>query len=856
MSPSGKTLRLLNHFPDFYRSGDNLQQLLTVLSEALEGGEADLIRVMRSHFVDTANSTGSQGFLNHQRGDLDKLFALYLEKLGGTSQLVQVNVQFQTEDILQLEALVSSLSVINEAKPSAPPLIKLAPLTLDFAQIPEAAEYAISILQRYCSSHARLAIDQWRQPVATLVRLIVGQDALSLYLKEHLPQKTLTKLHRYQGAVPVPPDLLQSFTDDINWQLEQRSLLTAFQQRLNQIKLGHICQQSRDLAQQPDLNLAPDSLPHALALTLRRRLPLPLQKQLFKGEISGVELTAAVRPLFQQLFQNAELVVNLSAIAQNPASVSPAPDNLQLSLTAVQTILQAATAVLSQLLTNKGDALPLLPVLPPLVVGLMRQPIGNRLIRLNRLLLEISYPYDVTASQIPSQTQAQSALQTLLNKVILPDPGLYARNAAFFQSIAIDDEAQQLIQLQTLQTLLPHRLNRLLLEAAFPTELQKSYVPYRERLRELIQVLQRGASTRQGIQDIVAANLGIFGRSAAAVSARKTIQIEEFRPQLYQTTSQVQPFSNEASEITELQRVSLNNPNLEEVAVSLRLKLKDGRESAEEEDDDRPKTNLAPLSGLRWVSPETGVFFVYYGSLSVGDDLWLLADGRLLLNGSAIAPPAPPGAPKAVGKLPALTLPVGQSDWYIDALVGEVPSLLGQAQFDFARFDQLQDSARPITADQASRYRIRVTCDLIQLTPGTFSVRVPWDIPGFTDRFEAGVDHPRSQIPAIINRVRAAGVDFAIAYVKTFTERHLLQTWLTIKPAYRSSHPLFDQVAQQLPNAPPHFVEYHAMEEHDFDTTSEKEPYGPDGIQHQMSDRLLFSGVFDYTEFDSGNRFA
>lgn len=91
-----------------------------------------------------------------------------------------------------------------------------------------------------------------------------------------------------------------------------------------------------------------------------------------------------------------------------------------------------------------------------------------------------------------------------------------------------------------------------------------------------------------------------------------------------------------------------------------------------------------------------------------------------------------------------------------------------------------------MTAAQARNYTFIVNSDLVGLTPGCFQINVPWDIPGFTDRFDDNTDHPRRQIPGIINRVRAAGTHFAIAYTKTFRDRHALHTQLTLIPAYRS----------------------------------------------------------------------
>mgnify|MGYP005846007779 CR=1 FL=1 len=857
MPLSGKALSLIRHFPDFYSasSGPQFQQLITVLSEALDRGEADLMRVLRSHFVDTAGNTGSQGFLKAQRGDLDQLFALYLERLGGTSQLIQVNAQFQPDDLLQLEALVRAI-----AHPQAIEHSETAPdsrivLCCDVQRrFRDHAANKLAQVQRFDVTHARLSPEQWRQPGGMLVRLLVVQDALAVDLKQRLSPPTLAQLQAYQGEEPVPPALLAAFTADINQQLTQRHLPRAFRERQQQIFLAQGLKSTVESLQAGD-GFLPDAIATQLARALRKRLPLPLQKPLFTA--SQVPLTAdfarQLVPALQTLLQKPEMVASFGAIAQGVATVPPVPTNLELSDPAVDTLLTAALTAMTRLLAGPEDPLPSPPTLPPFVEDLrQRQPVGSDLMRLNRLLLEASYPYFVPASDIPSEAEARAAVVALLNQAILPDPDFYRRHQSFFDATGLDAEAQHLIEQQARSPLpLPHvqRLNRLLLEAAFPTELQKSYVPYRERLRELIQVLQRGASTRQGIQDIVAANLGIFGDTPAAVAARQTIEIEEYQPRLFRPAPvSVQPFTARAPEPALPQTLTLENPNVDPTPVTLRLRLEDNRTET--------NTDLAPLTQVSWISPTTGTYFTYYGSLAVGDELWVLADGRLLLNGVAIAPPAALDTPTDAASLPTLVLPVGTSDWRIEALIGELPGRLGQAQFDFARFDQTQNRATTLSPEQARRYRFRVTYELTHLTPGTFLIKVPGAIPGFTDRFDAEGDHPSSQVAAIINRVRAAGIDFAIAYVQTFTEYHRITDWLTVEPAYRASHPLFDQIAGQLPDQPLHFLEHHGIEEEDFEAASELKPYGTASVQHQMSDRLVLSGAFDYTRFDWGNTFA
>ena len=90
----GGTRRIIRHFPHFFQSEEydnTFYRLMEVFGSMLDLAEEDLLKVMRSHWVDTADNLTreEEGFL--LPGDLDKLFALYLESLGGTSLLKQRN---------------------------------------------------------------------------------------------------------------------------------------------------------------------------------------------------------------------------------------------------------------------------------------------------------------------------------------------------------------------------------------------------------------------------------------------------------------------------------------------------------------------------------------------------------------------------------------------------------------------------------------------------------------------------------------------------------------------------------------------------------------------------------------------
>ena len=84
---------ILGKFPSFYRKDDgvatNLQQLIQPFGDMIDQAEEDLLKVMRSHFVNKANNEGSEGLDTSNKGDLDYILSLYLQHLGGTSMLKQ-----------------------------------------------------------------------------------------------------------------------------------------------------------------------------------------------------------------------------------------------------------------------------------------------------------------------------------------------------------------------------------------------------------------------------------------------------------------------------------------------------------------------------------------------------------------------------------------------------------------------------------------------------------------------------------------------------------------------------------------------------------------------------------------------
>jgi len=367
--------------------------------------------------------------------------------------------------------------------------------------------------------------------------------------------------------------------------------------------------------------------------------------------------------------------------------------------------------------------------------------------------------------------------------------------------------------------------------------------PYRQRLKALIRVLRQGAATQQGIRDIVAANLGIFDDTPASMVAKEQIKIEEFLPQQYTQTFTVQPYTGlssgfssgpstdnapESSASQNEHFFTLNNPNVIPTRAGFQLTVIDRRPPAEPteptESTEIARLPLQPLINVQIVNADTQERFTFDGMLPINDVLRVSPDGILSRNGTTIPTKSLPP-----------WLPQHTSRWYIRAQLGQLAGRLDQSLFDLAKFDKVSASPAFLTPEQAINYGIVVQAELIQQRPASFRVKVPWDIPGYTNKFGELGDHPRRQIPNIIEKVKAAGVVAVIAYEKRWTERHEHTARLGV---VRSP-----------------FLEHHDIQESNFDIGSQLMP-AADGDHHQLADQLHLSGVFDYTTFDSGNRFG
>jgi hypothetical protein len=171
-------------------------------------------------------------------------------------------------------------------------------------------------------------------------------------------------------------------------------------------------------------------------------------------------------------------------------------------------------------------------------------------------------------------------------------------------------------------------------------------------------------------------------------------------------------------------------------------------------------------------------------------------------------------------------LPLGQSEWLIEADIGNPQVTFDSTLFDFSLFES--NATNPITSEeQAKSYSLVVTFSFYQITPGGFTVKIPWQIPGYSDRFDESLDHPRHQIQSLIEKVKASGICAKIAYEQQFKEDHQIEEKLLFRGKGR-------------------FSEDHNMTD-EFDGRSQQSLRS----EQEMSDTFLTSSVFDYTYFDT-----
>jgi len=311
-------------------------------------------------------------------------------------------------------------------------------------------------------------------------------------------------------------------------------------------------------------------------------------------------------------------------------------------------------------------------------------------------------------------------------------------------------------------------------------------VLYRQRIKGLIQILKNGASTREGIIAIVAANLGIYGDAPETVAARNLINIEEYLPR---------PFTEKTLDVALYEIFAVQSANPEETLLDIQI-----------------TTNFAQIFPLRhltleelftgakmeWISPHVNAGGNTQITLQISGEQVNLY--RIMPNNTLVPITGTFSIPQG-----GLKLPPGVSQWQIRSEVGEY----GELPEDTPAMhpNRTFNNSKAIFAPAEPVFEVQFS--YIKIQPATFMVHIPWDIPGYTELIDQQPDQPRLQIPYIVKRVKAAGVWAGVAYHKTFAE------------------------TQDMSES--------------FDLQSEDQTYQDN---QNMSDNFFFGGVFDVTRYD------
>lgn len=704
---TGKARGILLRLPHFYApdtAGPLLLEVVDTIGRSLERGETDLYGVLRAHHVQTADNEGAGGYTAppEQRGDLDRILALYLEALGGTSSLVRVSPAF-TARSLYVRRLASLL--LEPAYPLRPYLEGTLPRT------------TWEMLRRWDVSSARF--HDGEVTAQLVMDLLLGRSPLARYLEGRLDPHARALLNQYAGG-EVDPALAQA-------------IAAAFNARV---------------LSDPQLYPRNAEIFDALAL--------PEDAARLRNGIHGAFLRARAAELGADAARQ-------TAEALEWAEVVPTPP-------------------------------------------------GDDLVRLNRQLLEAAsadprYPWAFAPRGIPAPTTRPGAAETAapgLRDVLVADFNRLLQDPELARPENLEPEvASALPELRRRYAGRPEWLNRALLELSFPRAVESGYAPYRDRLLQLIQVLRRGASTRRGIVDVVAANLGLVGDDPEARRARELIEVREYDPRQVSFFNGTVPFWGE---------VVIHNPNQVATRAEFRLTMRAA-----------PYTEL---TNVRLTETASRASVEWPGRFRAGDRL-SLSGSTVLLNGIA------PGEALA-RPVPLLPPGPGPSTWRFDADV-VVPGAPPVRAWPVGRFDGESGAAaifdRAVLAPEEPAVELEVLST--EYHPGTFTVRIPWEIPGFTDRFDAA-DHPRTQILGLVQRVKAAGVEAHVAYWQGFSEDHAVHEALGL----RLAGPLLTQ-------------------EHGLADTPLRATSRQSGREDQdTEDSLVLSGVFDTTRFDTLNTFA
>ncbi|MCA2702135.1 MAG: hypothetical protein IM500_17450 [Microcystis sp. M179S2] len=773
-----------------------------------------------------------------------------LAELGGTSQLTTVNPEFQPRDFTQISLLVKEL--VDSENPLS---------SYIFTKI-KLFENTENLINKYHVNNSYFS-KNFQFQALLIVKFIIGEDAFTSYLRDKLSAETKEKLFNYDGSASVNTDLNLVLIKEFNKILqEDRNLYKYLQQRNLQI----------NLLQQITQGLDPVKI--VLAKGLYRRLSLDIQRILsrqnppFQPQDITPEIEIDLKNQLKALFKNISFVQQLLAVINQAEAATTF-----LSTQAINSLLEIGKISLSSLLSVPENTTNIeIAKLSPAAEYLLSQVIvGDDLIRLNRMLLESVYPEEIPSSKTPTAIEVAQQLAQAFNQKILTDDKFYENNKESFTFKSLSLEIQSLIQSKSQIK----RLNRLLLETAYPTYLEKNITVYRKRLQRLIDVLKSGASTKEGIVKIVAANLGMstddsqeikpwesylfdipitlesflskltvpaelqqvfrekglilaFGTTIVLEKSqqcwlltdasqgqvyrilkkngtlkvyRQLIRVIEFFPELVFHKYTIHPH---------IDKFDVQNSNAVPGIPAIQIKILDNRNN--------PQGSLSPLTNIVLKNITNNQSIKYEASLNINEILLILPDGSAMVNGVTI--PKPP----LVGAMPSL--PLGQSEWSIEADIGNPQVTFDRTLFDFSLFEKTENN--PLKSEQqAKSYSLEVTFSFYQITPGGFTVKIPWQIPGYSDRFDESLDHPRNQIQSLIEKVKASGICAKIAYEQQFQEDHQIQEKLLFqgKGKFSEDHNITDE----------------------FDGRSQQSLRS----EQEMSDTFLTSAVFDYTYFDT-----
>ncbi|RLT44683.1 MAG: hypothetical protein DWI57_02725, partial [Chloroflexi bacterium] len=564
---TGKTHGILERLPHFFHAqeaGELLVQFVDLFGRSLERAETDIYQVLRAHQVETADNVGSRGYTapSEQRGDLDKIFALYLEAIGGTTQLVKMSPRF-TNRSLQTRRLAALLQETGSDF--------IAQLKTGFRPATRA------LLERFAVDNGWFQAEEIQPGFA--LTLLVGRSStpvpvpqnIATYIRDRLSPATRVLLESYRGDGEMDARLALALAGDLN----------------------------REILRDPGF--------------YRKNA----------DEFDQHELGQTAWPLLRGIYR--EFLRQRHVREADPVR---------------------REGLLAQL--DEAEA--------------TDTPPGDDLARLNRTLLERAFPFDartrpwgLLSRQIPPLAEVRAALVDEFNRLLT---GKELFRADWFPEL---EEAYPALAER-------HQhdrawLNRLVLEAAFPTALEKSYTPYQQRLRGLIQVLRQGASTRSGIIALVAANLGIVEDTPAARRQRQRIRIDEFAP-VQETTAfaGVQVYSRFRPENPRSQ-IRMVNPNLLPVTPEIRFALRVPGHY-----------QLTPFTHWSIINRTTGQEAFYDGALHDGDGL-ALGSGGMQINYAEMAFTGSP-----------IQLPPGESLLEIQALTGLTAGRLDRTLFDATTF--------------------------------------------------------------------------------------------------------------------------------------------------------------------------